>query len=142
MPRLRHPALLIAVDLANQLRKVDIPYRLVTERTAARKAGATVGIGAPSDYCTQPVPKVGLKFCGRSCYLRHSVEVGQPIKAAQAKLAAMRAQGLSPGHGVEVARKRGAKIAESNRRRSLGMTADQTRPAGPSKCEFVERRKV
>jgi len=34
--------------------------------------------------------------------------VRQPIKLAQAKLAVMRQNGLSPGHGGEAAKKRGA----------------------------------
>lgn len=127
IPRLRQPTLSIAADFATQLRKVDIPYRLITERTAARKAGTTIGIGVPCGYCTQPVPKVGLKFCGRSCYIRHSVEIRRPIRHAQEKLEAMRAQGLSPGHGGEAAMKRGAKISESNRRRSLGLKPDEMR---------------
>ena len=130
MPRLRQPALSIAADFANQLRKVDIPYRLITERTAARKAGTKVGVGTPCGYCSQPVLKIGRKFCGRTCYLRHSVEVRQPIKAAHAKLRALRKQGLSPGHGGEAAKKRGAKIAESNKRRRMDLT----------KSEYNERR--
>ena len=50
--------------------------------------------------------------------VRHSVEIRQPIKKAQARLAELRAQGISPGHGGQAARKRGAKITESNRKRS------------------------
>ena len=73
------------------------------------------------------LPKLGLKFCGRTCYLRHSVEVRKPIVKAQAKLAEMRAAGLSPGHGGEAAKKRGAALAESNRKRALGLTPEELR---------------
>jgi hypothetical protein len=65
----------------------------------------------------KPLRRKGLKFCGRDCYLRYSVEVAKPIEQARAKLAQMREAGLNPGHGGEAAKKRGAKIRESNRRR-------------------------
>jgi hypothetical protein len=74
-------------------------------------------------YCKEPLPRKGLKFYGRHCYLRYSVEVAKPIEKAQVRLAEMRAAGLSSGHGGQAAAKRGAKIAESNRRRSLRPTA-------------------
>ena len=122
MPRLRQPTLSIAAYFATELRKVDIPYRLVTERTAARKAGTRIGFGLPCEYCSQPLPRIGLKFCGRVCYLKHSVEIRQPIKAAHARLREMRAAGLSPGHGGDAAIKRGAKIGESNRKRALQLS--------------------
>lgn len=68
--------------------------------------------------CFDIFHKKGLKFCGRHCYLRYSVEVRQPLRLTQAKLTELRANGISPGHGGEAARKRGAKIAVSNRRRA------------------------
>jgi hypothetical protein len=74
-------------------------------------------------YCKEPLPRKGLKYCGRDCYLRYSVEVAKPIEKAQAKLARMRAVGLNPGHGGEAARKRGKAIAENNRRRITGRGA-------------------
>lgn len=72
-------------------------------------------------YCKEPLPRKGLKFCGRHCYLRYSLEIARPIEKAQARLAEMRAAGLSPGHGGEAAKKRGAKIRESNQQRSLAV---------------------
>src|SRR5215469_10890749 len=66
----------------------------------------------PSDWC---------------CYPRHSVKVRQPIKLAQTRLKEMRAIGLDPGHGGEAAVKRGAKLAESNRRRALHLSAHEMR---------------
>jgi CRISPR-associated endonuclease Cas1 len=120
MPRLRTPALQLAADFAVQLRRVTIPYRLVQERVARKNQGTRVGTGTPCGYCNNPVPKLGLKFCGRACYHRHVVEVAQPIKKAHARLVEMRAAGLDPGHGGEAARKRGAALAENNRRRITG----------------------
>lgn len=119
MPRLQTPARKVAADFA-VLRRVTIPYRLTLERVARKKEGTRVGVGAPCGYCGNPVQKLGLKFCGRTCYLRHSVEVAQPIKKAQARLAQMRAVGLDPGHGGEAAKRRGAALAENNRRRVSG----------------------
>lgn len=141
MPQLRKPTQLIAGDFANQLRKVDIPYRLVTERTAARKAGTRFGVGHACEYCGETVPNIGLTFCDRQCYLRHSVQVRQPIKLAHAKLAEMRAAGLSPGHGGGAAKKRGSKIAESNRRRALGLTHEELRARRAAKARERRERK-
>jgi hypothetical protein len=67
-------------------------------------------------------PRKGLKFCGRHCYLRYSVEVAKPIEKAQARLAEMRTRGLSPRNGGEPAKKRGDKITAANRRRALVRT--------------------
>jgi hypothetical protein len=53
------------------------------------------------------------------------VEVRQPVTLAQTQLAAIRAMGLSPEHDGEAAKKRGAKIAESNRRRKLPLSNEQ-----------------
>jgi hypothetical protein len=122
MPLLRAPALRLAADFAVQLRRVAIPYRLVQERTARKNEGTRIGLGQPCGYCNTPVPKLGLKFCGRTCYLRHSVEVARPIEKAREKLAEMRSAGLNPGHGGDAATKRGMKLAERNERRSLNLT--------------------
>ncbi len=127
MPKLRRPALDAAGAFASDLRKITIPYRLVDVRTAEKVAPTLKASGHLCGYCGTILKKTRLKFCSRHCYLRHSVEVRQPIKLAQAKLARMRARGLSPGHGGDAAKKRGAKIAESNRRRSLGLTAEEMR---------------
>ncbi len=117
MPRLRRPALEMAGAYAARLRLIKLPYRLTRVRARLDTHAEVPALGATCEYCKQPLPKKGLKFCNRHCYLRHSVEIRQPIKKAQARLAELRAQGLSPGHGGEAAKKRGAKIAESNRRR-------------------------
>lgn len=71
-------------------------------------------------YCKEPLSRKRLKFCGRRCYLRYSVEVAKPIEKARVRLAEMRAAGLNPGHGGEAARKRGAALAENNRRKITG----------------------
>lgn len=127
MPQLAAAAVGIAADFASQLRSVTIPYWLITERQATKKGADRASLGAPCGYCGQPLRKVGLKFCGRQCYLRHSVEVRQPINRAREKLAEMRAEGLSPGHGGQAALKRGAKIAKSNRNRALTLTIEEYR---------------
>lgn len=127
MPQLRTPASTAAAEFAREVRRIVIPYRLVDDRKAEKRPSARLGTGAPCGYCGQPLKKTGLKFCSRDCYLRYSVEVAKPIEKAQAKLAKLRAQGISPGHGGEAARKRGEKIAESNRRRSMGLTPDESR---------------
>jgi hypothetical protein len=36
--------------------------------------------GRVRPYCKGPLPRKGLKFCGRHCYLRYSVEVAKPIE--------------------------------------------------------------
>jgi hypothetical protein len=103
-----------------QLRRVTIPYRLTIAKEPTKRRAPRVGVGAPCGYCKQPVPKIGLKYCGRPCYLRYSVEVARPIDKAHAKLAAMRATGLNPGHGGEAAKRRGAALAKNNRRGVTG----------------------
>lgn len=138
MPQLRAPAATAAADFAREVRRIVIPYRLTDDRTAERRPAARIGVGGKCGYCGQPLKKTGLKYCSRDCYLRYSVEVAKPIEKAQAKLAELRTQGISPGHGGEAARKRGAAIAESNRRRSLGLTPDEYRERKVAKAR--ERR--
>jgi CRISPR-associated endonuclease Cas1 len=127
MPQLRRPAMDMAAQYAVELRRIKVPYRL--QRFTAGASGEVVQRAGmlSCEYCKQPLPRKGLKFCGRHCYLRHSVEVRQPLKLAQAKLAELRSAGFSPGHGGEAAKNRGAKLAESNRRRALNLTTDQWR---------------
>lgn len=139
MPRIRKPALELAAAYAAQLRRIKVRYQLTRFKLAARieidnaagiQATATTYRGDRTpparpgycDYCNQPTPKRRLKFCNRQCYLRHSVEIRQPLKLAQAKLTELRAQGLSPGHGGAAAKLRGAKIAQSNRRRAMNLS--------------------
>lgn len=127
MPRFAKASLQAANEYAKHLRRIRVPYRLVrVERSSIAGAPSEV-LRTLCEYCKQPLPRKGLKFCARDCYLRYSVEVARPIDKAQAKLAEMRAAGLSPGHGGEAAKKRGAKIAESNRRRALGLTPAEMR---------------
>jgi hypothetical protein len=101
--------------------------KLVREisKVSFAKAGSSRVVSC--GYCKEPLRRKRLKFCGRECYLRYSVEVAKPIEKAQIKLAEMRAEGLNPGHGGEAAKKRGAKLAESNRKRALNLTPEQRR---------------
>ena len=109
----------LASEFAKRLRQIKIAYRLArTDRVPVSQRPKRDF--ADCQYCHQPLPKKGLKFCGRRCYLKYSVEVAKPIEKAQARLAEMRAQGLSPGHGGDAAKKRGAALAKNNRMRITG----------------------
>jgi hypothetical protein len=119
MPRFRKAALEIANDYAKQLRRITVPRRLIREAPKPIDARRETWERSACGYCKEPLPRKGLKFCGRQCYLRYSVEVAKPIEKAQARLAEMPGEGLSPGHGGEAARKRGAKIRQSNRLRAI-----------------------
>jgi len=119
MPRFRKAALEIANDYAKQLRRITVPRRLVREAPKPTAARRETWQRSACGYCKEPLPRKGLKFCGRHCYLRYSVEVAKPIEKAQARIVELRAAGLSPGHGGEAARKRGAALAKNNR---LGIT--------------------
>lgn len=123
MPRFHKSAVEMANDYAKQLRRITVPRRLVREAPKPIAARREAWERSACGYCKEPLPRKGLKFCGRPCYLRYSVEVARPIEKAQARLAEMRAEGLSPGHGGEAARKRGAVLAENNRRRITGRGA-------------------
>jgi CRISP-associated protein Cas1 len=125
MPRFRKAALEIANDYAKQLRRITVPRRLVREAPKPIEERRRSWDRAVCGYCKEPLPRKGLKFCGRQCYLRHSIEVAKPIEKAQARLAEMRAAGFSPGHGGDAARKRGAVLAENNRRRITGRAASR-----------------
>jgi hypothetical protein len=119
MPRFRKAALEIANDYAKQLRRITVPRRLVREAPKPIADRRETWERSACGYCKEPLPRKGLKFCGRHCYLRYSVEVAKPIEKAQARLAEMRNAGLSPGHGGEAAKKRARVLAENNR---LGIT--------------------
>lgn len=127
MPRIRRPAMEMAAAYSAQLRRIKVPYRLTWCEVRSTPTTEEPTKRSNCEYCHQPLPRPGLKFCNRQCYLRHSVEIRQPIKLAQARLAELRAEGISPGHGGEAAKKRGSKIAQSNRRRFLGLTGDEYR---------------
>ncbi len=125
MPRFRKAALELANDYAKQLRRITVPRRLVREGPKPLEQRRESWDRSACGYCKEPLPRKGLKYCGRHCYLRYSVEVAKPIEKANARLAEMRASGLDPGHGGEAAKRRGAKIAQTNRRRSLGFGPDE-----------------
>jgi CRISPR-associated protein Cas1 len=125
MPRFRKAALEIANDYAKELRRIAVPRRLVREAPKPIAERRETWERAVCGYCKEPLPRKGLKFCGRPCYLRYSVEVARPIEKANARLAEMRAAGLDPGHGGEAARKRGAALAQNNRLRIAGRGASK-----------------
>jgi CRISP-associated protein Cas1 len=119
MPRFRTAALELANDYAKQLRRITVQRRLLREAPKPIEQRRSAWEHSTCGYCRGPLPRKRLKYCGRDCYLRYSVEIAKPIEKAQARLAEMRAAGLSPGHGGEAAKKRGAAIARNNR---LGVT--------------------
>lgn len=127
MPRFAKASLTLANEYAQLLRQMPVHRKLLRETSKERLARAEASKGAVCAYCKAPLRHKRLKFCGRRCYLLHSVEIAKPIEKAQAKLAEMHAAGLSPGHGGEAAKKRGAKLAESNRRRALSLSPEQWR---------------
>lgn len=73
------------------------------------------------------------KFCPRKYTLQRDIKERRPIQLAKAKLAELKGKGRDPGHGGEAA-KRGAKVAESNRRRAKYITADDKRLANNAKA--------
>ena len=123
MPRFCKAALEIANDYAKQLRRITVPRRLVREAAKPIEQRRGSWERTACGYCREPLPRKGLKFCGRQCYLRYSVEVAKPIEKAQTRLAEMRSQRLNPGHGGDAARKRGIGVAENNRLRVTGRGA-------------------
>jgi hypothetical protein len=130
MPRFAKAAFELANDYAKQLRRITVPRRLVREAPKPITVRRETWERSTCGYCKEPLPRKGLKFCGRHCYLRYSVEVAKPIEKAQARLAEMRAAGHSPGHGGEAARKRGEALARNNRLRISGR-ASLRKVAGP-----------
>lgn len=141
MPKLRGPAMELASQYVTQLRKVKVPYRL--QRFGARTPSSEYDLvpATSCGYCKQLLHRKGLKFCSRQCYLRHSVEIRQPLKLAQARLAEMRSQGLNPGHGGEAAKARGAKIAVANGRRAMALSPEERRAKRAEQAR-VRRRAV
>lgn len=127
MPQLRDPTHRTAADFAAQLRRVTIPYRLIDHRVVKKREAPKGDVRQPCEYCKEPVPKPGLKFCGRTYYVRHSVEVRQPLRLAQAKLAELRREGHNPGWDAEARQKRETGKAQMLRERARGMTAEEIR---------------
>jgi CRISPR-associated protein Cas1 len=124
MPRFRNAAVELANDYAKQLHRIVVPNRLMREAPKPIDQRRKAWERSTCGYCKGPLPRKRLKYCGRDCYLRYSVEIAKPIEKAQARLAEMRASGLTPGHGGEAAKKRGAALTKNNR---LGITGRQSR---------------
>lgn len=123
MPRFAKAALELANDYVQQLRRITVARKLAREAPKPIAARRQSWKQSTCGYCNELLPRKGLKFCGRSCYLRYSVEVVRPIEKAWARLSELRANGISPGHGGEAAKIRGAVLAENNRRRITGRAA-------------------
>jgi hypothetical protein len=144
MPRFRKAALEMANDYTKQLHKVAVGRRLVREGPKPLVTRRDTWDRSACAFCKEPLPRKGLKFCGRPCYLRYSVEIARPIEKARARLAEMRAAGLNPGHGGNAARIRAASVSENNRNRITGRGASKIAKAeahfGENKCS--EKRRV
>lgn len=123
VPQFAKAALELANDYAKQLRRIPVPRRLVREALKPLAERRESWERSSCGYCKEPLRRKGLKYCGRRCYLRYSVEVAKPIEKAQERLAEMRGAGHSPGHGGEAAKKRGAVLAENNRQHITGRGA-------------------
>jgi CRISPR-associated endonuclease Cas1 len=141
MPQLRGPARRTAAEFASQLRRVTIPYRLIDHRVARKRETSKDSVRNPCEYCKQPVPKPGFKFCGRVCYLRHSVEIRQPLKLAQARLADLRREGHNPGWSPEARQKREAWAAANIRRKASPLTADERRERKSRQDKATEEKR-
>lgn len=127
MPRFAKASLLLANEYAQQLRQITVSRKLVRHVPKPLSVRRSTWNNPNCGYCKMPLPRKRLKYCGRECYLRYSVEVAKPIEKAQARLAELRAQGISPGHGGEAAKKRGAALAKNNR---LHITGPGARKGG------------
>jgi hypothetical protein len=127
MPRFAKASSALASDYTRQLRQITVARKLVREAPKPLAARRQSWLHTTCGFCQGPLPRKGLKYCGRACYLRYSVEIARPIEKAHARLADMRSQGLDPGHGGDAAKKRGAALAENNRRRITGRGARSVR---------------
>ncbi|HEY1681768.1 MAG TPA: CRISPR-associated endonuclease Cas1 [Candidatus Tumulicola sp.] len=127
MPRFRSAALDLSSDYAKQLRRITVQRRLLREAPKPIEQRRDMCENSRCGYCKERLPRKRLKYCGRTCYLKYSTEVARPIEKAHARLAELRASGLSPGHGGEAAKRRGSALSENNR---LGITGRRARPVG------------
>jgi CRISPR-associated endonuclease Cas1 len=123
MPRFAKAALELAREYVQQLHQVQVARKLVREAPKPIAVRRQTWERSACGYCKEPLQRKRLKYCGRECYLRYSVEIAKPIEKAQKRLEEMRATGLNPGHGGEAAEKRGAVLAENNRRHITGRGA-------------------
>lgn len=143
MPQLRKPAADSVAAFAARLRRLTVPYRLeVRVGTDRRDQRSTAQFGTCA-YCGSPLTRNGRKYCSRQCTLRFLYETNPPWKASQAALAKLRAEGKDPQHGGEAARKRGEKIAASNRKRARFVTAEEKRIANNERAaRYRERQRA
>ncbi len=77
MPRFRKATFEMANDYAKQLRRITVPRRLVREAPKPIAVRRETWDRSTCGYCKEPLPRKGLKYCGRQCYLRYSVESRQ-----------------------------------------------------------------
>ena len=129
MPGFLKAALELANEYVQQVRQTPVARKLVREatKTVAVKHGSSER--GKCGYCKEPLPRKGLKFCGRQCYLRYSVEIAKPMgRGSKQTRRDAPAAGLSPGHGGQAAKtRRGLNSPESDRKRALYLTPDEWR---------------
>jgi hypothetical protein len=118
--RVSHASLELANGYAKQLRQITVARRLVREAPKPIAARRQTWKHSICGYCQGPLPRKGLKYYGRQCYPRYSVEIARPIEKAQAKLMGMRAAGLNPGHGGGSSKKTRLGSSGDNRRGITG----------------------
>jgi hypothetical protein len=135
MPRFAKTTTQVANDYAKRLRQITVGHKLVREPPKPISARRQDRERSLCGYCKEPLPRKALKYCSRHCYLRYSVEIAKPIIKAQVRLAELREQGLTPGHGGYAAQKKGAVLAENNRRGITGRRASKV-----NGCKWVTRR--
>ena len=80
MPRFAKAAMELANDYAKQLRQITVARKLVREAPKPIAARRKTWERSACGYCKEPLPRKGLKFCGRPCYLKYSVEIAKPLK--------------------------------------------------------------
>jgi CRISPR-associated endonuclease Cas1 len=136
---LRARAREFAEEFARKLRSGAIySLKLDKERRVRFAVTAPQPRNTECDYCGGPMRGQGKRFCGRSCFLRWSVEINRPVEKAHAKLAQLRADGRDPSHGSEAARKRGA----SNRKALAKTWAWRRSDAGKVEARSTRARQA
>lgn len=142
MPKLRTPAAQTVAAFAARLRRLDVPYRLAIRTGADRRDRRVQAAFGSCAFCGTPLTRAGRKYCSRQCTLQRLYETQPPWKKAQAALLARRAEGQDPGHGGEAAKKRGDKIAASNRNRAKYVTTEEKRLAANDRARRYRERNM
>lgn len=142
LPQVRRPASVAVAAFGARLRRLGLPYRLEVRTGTDRRDRRAVSDFGACAHCGTRLTRTGRQYCSRQCTLAKLTETDPPWKRGQAVLAQRRAQGQDPGHGGEAARKRGEKIAQSNRKRAKYTTADEKRLATNARAARYRSKNV